>query len=434
MTSQASRATSATPARSRQASPASRSGTAHVRGHISNSGTISRRATTVFTSWNIRALPATSAIPARSPPSPASPSAPALNVCRRQRHRELGHDHRHRRHGDQPCFGDHPGDRRHHRRHHRRQHGRRRHRLRRYAQFRARQRHVHLQQQLHQFRDRQCQFRHGGAQRREQQRHDRERNAGGTLAGNGTIDPPVGNGIMVYAGGTFEPAAAPRRHAQYHRQSVVCFTAADYLDPVIAQRQATPRWPATPARRRHRGAGARPDYRAAQYSILYSTPDVAASLAATSTTFAGAADTATTAKPDAKLRRRRRLSDVRQSYVASILAMLPPGASRRTVVNVANGIDNFINGGGTLAGAVHRSVQPDGAAIGQCAHSNSTARAIPAPAPARSNCSTTFFNLLSDMALGTGGGGGASPGSGATGFAEPDDAFPPDWRSPITKC
>ena len=62
---------------------------------------------------------------------------------------------------------------------------------------------LHLQQHLHQFRDRQHQFRHGAAQRREQQRHDGQRQSGGTLAGTGTIDPPVT--ASSHAGGTLAP-------------------------------------------------------------------------------------------------------------------------------------------------------------------------------------------------------------------------------------
>jgi uncharacterized protein with beta-barrel porin domain len=108
---------------------------------------------------------------------------------------------------------------------------------------------------------------------------------------------------------------------------------------------------------------------------------------------------------------------------ATLTPLLPPNPPRN-VINVANAIDSYIANGGTPPAGFQNIfnftpqqlqttlTQLDGEA--STGATTSTFRLV-----------NDFFNLLSGMALGTGGGGGAN-GGGATGFAAPDDALPSD--------
>ena len=102
----------------------------------------------------------------------------------------------------------------------------------------------------------------------------------------------------------------------------------------------------------------------------------------------------------------------------------PPGASQNQQ-NVINGINTAILAGDTIPPGFQGLVGLGGAALLN-AYSQLDGEDATGASTSTFQLFNGFFNLLSDIALGTGGGGGASPGSGATGFAEPDAAFPPE--------
>src|SRR5581483_2722832 len=99
---------------------------------------------------------------------------------------------------------------------------------------------------------------------------------------------------------------------------------------------------------------------------------------------------------------------------------------------VANAIDNFFNNVGTLPPNFVTIFGLTGAQLQQ-ALSELDGEAATGAATSTFQLVNDFFDLLSDMALGTGGGGGA--GGGTTGFAAtPDDAFPPDLALAYAKA
>ncbi|HEX4409313.1 MAG TPA: autotransporter domain-containing protein [Xanthobacteraceae bacterium] len=102
----------------------------------------------------------------------------------------------------------------------------------------------------------------------------------------------------------------------------------------------------------------------------------------------------------------------------------PPGANQNQQ-NVINGINNGILAGDTVPAGFQQLTNLSGAALLD-AYSHLDGESNTGASTSTFQLFNAFFNLLSDMALGTGGGSGASPGNGATGFAEPDDAFPPE--------
>jgi len=109
----------------------------------------------------------------------------------------------------------------------------------------------------------------------------------------------------------------------------------------------------------------------------------------------------------------------------TLIPLLPPGAPQN-VINVANAIDNAITSGATLPPNFQNLFNFTPAqlehALSQLSGEDGTGAGTSA-----FQLMTDFFNLLSDMALGAGGGGGGGSGGGATGFAAtPEDAFPSD--------
>jgi uncharacterized protein with beta-barrel porin domain len=108
---------------------------------------------------------------------------------------------------------------------------------------------------------------------------------------------------------------------------------------------------------------------------------------------------------------------------ASLIPLLPPGAPQN-VLNVANAIDNAILSGATPPSNFQNLFNFTPAqlehALSQLSGEDGTGASTSA-----FQLMTDFFNLLSDMAFGAGGGGGTA--GGATGFAAtPEDAFPAD--------
>jgi uncharacterized protein with beta-barrel porin domain len=107
----------------------------------------------------------------------------------------------------------------------------------------------------------------------------------------------------------------------------------------------------------------------------------------------------------------------------TLAPLLPPGTPQNAL-NVANAIDSFITGGGTLPANFQNifNFTPAQIVTALTQLDGETSTGADTSQFALVN---DFFNLLSDMALGSGGGGGT--GSGATGFAAtPHDMFPSD--------
>ncbi len=106
-----------------------------------------------------------------------------------------------------------------------------------------------------------------------------------------------------------------------------------------------------------------------------------------------------------------------------IAPSLPPGTPQNEAA-VANAIDNYIASGATLPpgflALYNLSPSALQQALGELDGEDSTGAAT-----STFQLINDLFNLISDMALGTGGGGGGRNG-GATGFAEPDEALPSD--------
>jgi uncharacterized protein with beta-barrel porin domain len=107
----------------------------------------------------------------------------------------------------------------------------------------------------------------------------------------------------------------------------------------------------------------------------------------------------------------------------TLIPLLPPNPPQN-VLNVANAIDNYVTGGGNLPTGFQNLFNFTPAQL-ESALSQLTGETSTGAGTSTFQLFNDFFNLLSDMALGTGGGGNGVNG-GPTGFAEPDDAFPPE--------
>jgi hypothetical protein len=108
---------------------------------------------------------------------------------------------------------------------------------------------------------------------------------------------------------------------------------------------------------------------------------------------------------------------------AALTPLLPPNAPRN-VLNVASVIDSYISNGGTLPAGFQNIFNFTPQAL-QTALTQLDGEASTGAATSTFRLVNDFFNLLSGVALGSGGGGGAN-GGGATGFAAPGDALPPE--------
>ena len=192
-------------------------------------------------------------------------------------------------------------------------------------------------------------------------------NAGGTLAGNGMIDPPVGNGIMVDAGGTLEPGTPGTAGGTLTiTGSLTCFRRR-LRNPVIAQRARLRHGGRqSRARRRHRGAGAVRTIGNTLFGVDLLDPDLGR-------------------HADGNVQSHRRLSgrdtarvtptlsfdthDTYLSYGNSYLDLATPAGANQNQVNVINGIDNAILSGATGCPTVSISFHRPGstAAYAQCA-------------------------------------------------------------------
>jgi uncharacterized protein with beta-barrel porin domain len=249
-------------------------------------------------------------------------------------------------------------------------------------------------------------------------------NAGGTLAGNGTIDPPVGNGIMVYAGGTLEPGTPGTAGGTLTITGSLTFASgADYEIQLSPSAHGS----ATVAGNLALGGGTvelapsgplGTHYSASTFSILTYAGTLTGTFNPT-VVYAGAIQLGSTPTISYVA------NNVDLSYGNTFIDLAtPPGASQNQQ-NVINGINSGILAGDAVPAAFQQLTNLSGAALLN-AYSKLDGENNSGASTSTFQLFNDFFNLLSDMALGTGGGGGSSPGNGATGFAEPDDAFPPD--------
>ncbi|MGB7035301.1 MAG: hypothetical protein WBD71_07220 [Xanthobacteraceae bacterium] len=249
-------------------------------------------------------------------------------------------------------------------------------------------------------------------------------NAGGTLAGNGTIDPPVGNGIMVYAGGTLEPGTPGTAGGTLTITGSLTFApGADYEIQLSPSAHGS----ATVSGNLALGGGTvelapsgplGAHYAATTFSIL----TYGGTLTGTfnpNVIYAGAVGLSTTPTISYVP------NNVDLSYGNAIADLATPSGANQNEQNVINGINNGILTGDIVPAGFQQLGGLSGAALLN-AYSLLDGEDATGASTSTFQLFNSFFNLLSDMALGTGGGGGANPGSGASGFAEPDGGFPPE--------
>ena len=151
------------------------------------------------------------------------------------------------------------------------------------------------------------------------------------------------------------------------------------------------------------------------YLVLQSNNVISGQFSNSSVTFGGFKGTLDYAKnPD----------DVYLDVSFGTLApVLPPNAPQNEI-NVANAIDNYLTSGGALPTNFQNIFNFTPAQL-ETALSQLSGQVSTGAGTSTFQLVNDFFNLLSDMALGTGGGGGGGNGV-TTGFTEPDDALPSD--------
>ena len=237
-------------------------------------------------------------------------------------------------------------------------------------------------------------------------------NSGGTLTGAGTV-----SGTTVAGGGTLTPGGVSTVGTMTVAGNLVLQSAATYMVFINGTNASFANVSGTATLT---GAAFAVSNRSAatlgKDLVLQSSAPITTQFANSSVTLSGGLRGMLdyTTNPD----------DVYLDVSLGTLVPLLPATPPQNVVNVANAIDNYIAGGGNLPAGFQNifnfTPQQLQTALSQLSGESSTGAAT-----GTFQLVNNLLDLLSDMALGTGGGGGSN-GGGASGFAEPDEALPPE--------
>jgi uncharacterized protein with beta-barrel porin domain len=240
---------------------------------------------------------------------------------------------------------------------------------------------------------------------------------GGTLAGTGNIDPLT---VTIDSGGTLSPGSAASPYGTFSITGNLAFAAGSYYAINIAPNGDNSKTDVTgtAALGGHGTVVVTPQfghYGATTYTIMTATPVTGTFAGLVFAAPYGYSGSATLVYGPTYVD-----LDLTPGYVDFAA---PPGAGQNQQ-NVVAAIDNYITGGGALPPGFANLANLSGPAFLN-ALTQLDGEAATGAATSTFQLVNDFFDLLSDIALGTGGGGGPN-GSSATGFAEPDEALPAD--------
>ncbi|MGC1778474.1 MAG: autotransporter domain-containing protein [Xanthobacteraceae bacterium] len=246
-------------------------------------------------------------------------------------------------------------------------------------------------------------------------------NSGGTLAGNGTIDPPMANGVMINSGGTLEPGTPGTAGGTLTITGGLTFTSgADYE----IQLTPTAHTSATVSGNLALGGGTVElapltlgHYSATMFPILTYGGTLTGTFNPT-VVYAGTIQLATTPT----------ISyvpfNVDLSYGNTYADLATPAGANQNQQAVINGINNGILAGDTIPAGFQQLAGLSGAALLN-AYSQLDGEDATGAEKSAFQLMQDFLNLLTDPA--GGGGSGTGAGTSPTQFApEQDASLPPD--------